>query len=60
MLGVKIPKCALKISSCNIQIFFQILDQIVKAEKKFMIENKHKQEKQLKDDFQAMLEGIIR
>lgn len=26
LLGIKIPKCALKISSCNIQIFFQILD----------------------------------
>jgi hypothetical protein len=26
LLGVKLPKCALKISACNIQIFFKILD----------------------------------
>lgn len=51
LLGVKIPKCALKISSCNISIFFQILDQIVKAEKKFMIENKHKKEVEIEDEF---------
>ena len=29
LLGVKAPKCALRISSCNIQIFFKLLDQVV-------------------------------
>ena len=29
MLGVKVPKSALKISSCNIMIFFKVLDQVL-------------------------------
>lgn len=33
LLGVKRPKCSLKISSCNIQIFFKIFDQVIKKYK---------------------------
>ena len=33
LLGVKSPKISLKISSCNIQLFFKIFDQILKAKK---------------------------
>lgn len=29
MLGVKVPKSALKISCCNIMIFFKVLDQVL-------------------------------
>ena len=29
LLGIKSPKCALKISSCNIQLFFKILDLVI-------------------------------
>lgn len=29
LLGIKNPKCALKISSCNIQLFFKILDLVI-------------------------------
>ena len=31
LLGVKMPHCALKISSCNIQIFFEILEWVLKC-----------------------------
>ena len=34
LLGIKIPKCALKVSACNIQIFFKIFDQVIKKHEK--------------------------
>lgn len=30
LLGVKIPSCSLKLSACNIQIFFKIFDNLLK------------------------------
>jgi len=32
LLGVKNPKCALKVSACNIHIFFKIFDQVIKED----------------------------
>lgn len=29
LLGVKIPSCSLKLSACNIQVFFVIFDKVV-------------------------------
>ena len=33
LLGVKSPKCALKVSACNIQLFFHIFEQVIKKYK---------------------------
>lgn len=33
LLGVKSPLCSLKLSACNIQLFFKIFDQIIKRQK---------------------------
>jgi hypothetical protein len=32
LLGVKSPLCSLKLSACNIQLFFKVFDQYIKGQ----------------------------
>lgn len=52
LLGIKSPGCALKISGCNIQLFFKIFDKIVNKYKQ--IKNKAKNEMDNKDDIELI------
>jgi len=52
LLGIKSPYCALKVSSCNIQLFFKIFDKIIKQYK--FAKNKAKSEMDNKDDIELV------
>jgi hypothetical protein len=52
LLGIKNPNCALKVSGCNIQLFFKIFEKIVKEYKE--AKNKAKIEVDNMDDIELL------